>query len=591
MMDKIEKIVLDRNPDFGDPIAVAVTDMSNITYSTGRQEPASEEVDGVTFTYQELDGNINSLPDNFSEPLVEYKPAGQETPEVNPDWHNERFYIRPNMIIGISLYTHTDALDRRHLITNIRFYVVDSHGTEVDLAVINDDVQQTTLPSRAIRFGYFKQRTDSTATPTGELSLGVFILTSVNETQHRGVQIAQWVSPNYWDGSFQPLPTTPSHARNSTPTGFSGGRSDKSIMHDPEDAYKGLGFISTTGSGVHVYKLSDAEYGALMGEVWAEGLGHLDDKLKNKIYQPTSGMLALHRLPIEVPASSVTGINICGGRYLKGNQYIKAVSSENQVVSFPANDDTWDIDLRPTDEWSMSFLDWDPYVLAIVSLPFIGDVVVNVNYFVYGVVKLRYIIDIVNGNCLAELFTEDESDKHLCIGRYAGNCAYTIPIFGNSQGGFPILGAAAAIGTTAAAIAATVATGGVAAPAAASAIPTSAKVAGTAIAGAAMAAKSITSPHRVMPSGSLPSNTSTLAGDLHPWLHLFYKNDITILDEAHQDMLQKFMGRESAIYCKLGALEGKGFISGVFHADDVPEATDEEKMELEKLLAEGVFWL
>lgn len=580
-MEKLDKIIMYRTEDFGDPVAIQVTDMSNITYTTARSEPHSVIVDETTFVWQDLSAYSGSMSGEFSEPIVEYKPAGQGVPEQNPDWHDERFYIRPNMWISFSLYTSGNQLryDAEIYVGNTR--ICNLAG--VDTA--------SPHPSMAFRVGYFKERTDSAAQPSGDLSLAVFLMKDYYPTTHMGVHETRWVSENYWDGSFEPLPTTPSHAKTVTPAGFSGGRSTVSTPHEPWNAFTPLGSITADGNGIHIYRLEGGYFDRLMGEIWAEGLKHLDDKLKNKIYQPTSGMLALHRLPKLIVGTPVTGVNICGGRYIKDTQ-VHALTAEDQIVMIPPNNGTWDIDMRLSDEWSMSFLDWNPYVLAIVTLPFIGNVEVNVNYFVYGIVKLRYIIDALNGNCLAELFTEDCDGNKLMIGRYAGNCAYTLPIFGNSQGGFPILSAATTLVGTALAVGATVATGGAAAGATMPVLGnvTNAKVAGEIIGGTAMAAKSATTPHQLTSSGSLPANTSAIAGDLMPWLHLYYKNDVTILDEKMQDMLQKFMGREASVYCKLGALESKGFISGVFHADSVPKATDTEKTELEELLKEGVYW-
>lgn len=581
-MDKVEKIVMYRTADFGDPVAIEVGDMTTITYTSARDEPHSVIVGETTFVWQNLDGYCGSFTGEFPTPVVEYKPAGQDIPEQNPDWHDERFYIRPNMWISVSLYTSGSLLK-----WDIEIYV-----GETRICNLQAQDSSTVHPSIAIRFGYFKERLDSSATPTGDTSIGVFILTGYNETTHMGNLSARWISENYWDGSFEPLPTTPSHANAVTPTGFSGGRSTESTDYVPGSAFRSLGVLTATGNGLHMYKINTTVYANIMDEIWVDSIkpDELRDYIKNKIFQPTSGMLSLHRLPVSISGQTVNGINVCGTRYVK-NSSVTAVTTQH--VSVPADGSTWNIDLRPSKEWTESFLDWNPYVLAIVTLPFIGNVEVNVNYFVYGIVKLRYIIDVINGNCMAELSTTDCDDHELIIGRYCGNCAYMLPIFGNSLGGTPILGMATAV-TSAIAVGATIATGGMGAAGAATAgenAAFTAKAVAASANSAAMIAKSVTTPHQLVSSGSLPANASALAGDLYPRLHLYYKNDVTILDDHMQDMLQKFMGRDASVYCKLGALEGKGFISGVFHADNVPYATDTEKTELEQLLAEGVFWV
>ena len=621
-MDEVTKIVLYQNEDFTDPVVVHTCDMSNITYSTGRREPTSEEIDGVTFTCQELDSLVNSLPEEFSEPLVQYLPD-TGSGEVNPDWHNKRFYIKPNMIISVSLYVDSN----NRLVSDVRFIVVDSHGVEHELTTVGRLDIQTPLPSRAIRFGYFKQRTDSTPTPSGELSLGVFIVISENETQHSGSLMTRWISPNFWDGSFQPIPITPAHSKNVTPSGFTGGRADYSMPHEPGNAYASLGLVRATGNGLHIYRIPGEQYSALCGELWADDLvDMLAQKIKNRIFKPTSGLLALHKLPVQsTDVTAVNGINICGTRYLK---YLtaEAVNVNGQVMSFPPGDETWKVDLRDTEEWSMSFLDCDPYVSAMIVLPFIGTVNIDINKFVYGIIGVRYVIDVINGNCIAEIFSEDLDGHKLLMGRHCGNCAYTYPITSNDGGGFPVLGAiktaatvglavGASIQTAGASAAVTEAQAGVTAAAAeAAAKNETRKLAleglasaqqGSAIAtdsaakmgaakdalnGAVMSAKSLTSPHNLSMAGTLPNNASALAGDLRVWLYLTYKNDLTFLDAAHNDMLGELCGHNAAFWCKAGALRGSKFFAGVFHADKIPEATDSEKSEIEMLISQGVYW-
>lgn len=616
-MDKVDKIVMYRGENFTDPVSIQVSDMSNITYTSARSEPHEVVVDDTTFVWQDVSGYSGSMSGEFSEPIVEYRAASGGVPEQNPDWHGVKFYIKPNMYISFSLYTSGNDVH----------YGAEIYVKTTRICILSGVTPIASQPSLAFRVGYFKERTDSSTQPSGDISIGVFLMKDYYPTTHMGTHETRWVSENYWDGSFMPLPVTPSHAKNTTPNGFSGGRADYSMPHEPGNAYQGLSIVKPTGNGLHVYRIPGEFYSQLCGELWAESLLEmLAQKIKNRIYKPTSGLLALHKLPIQsTSVTRVDGVNICGTRYMKGLQ-VEAVNNDGQLVCYPPSDDTWKVDLRDLEEWTNSFLDCDPYVSAMIVLPFIGTVNVDINKFVYGIIGVRYVIDVINGNCIAEIYSEDLDGKRLLMGRHAGNCAYTYPITSNDGGGFPILGAIKTAATVGLAVGASIQTAGASAAladaqagvtaAAAEAATKSesrrlaleglanAQSAGAiatdstakmnarkdAINGAAMGAKSLTSPHNLSMAGTLPNNASALAGDLGVWLYLVYKNDLTVLDEHGDDMLGKFVGRESSFWCKMGSLSSSSFVSGLFHADNVPKATDTEKAEIEKLISEGVYW-
>lgn len=488
------------------------------------------------------------------------------------------FYIKPNMKVKV----------RFEKVDNTLYYNLVYYVNNTELRGFGDSQNYVPASSAyySLHIGGFNVAT--TAQGESKIEYGFYLRIGDNV-----VKIST-VSENYWDGSFRAHKTTASHAKGATPAGYSGGRADGSDPHVPSNAYANLSISSATGHGLHVYLLKDEDFSELMGEMWDRTLL---GKVRNMIFKPTAGLLAAHRLPCGGGGSITEGVNICGERYISYLS-VRVLESE-QVFSFPPNDQLWEIDLSAKYEWSDSFLDFNPYVKALMWLPFVGSVPINVNYFAYGKVGVRYVVDAMTGNCLAEVFATDKDDKRLLVGRYAGNCASQLPITANDNGGFPILGAVTGAAVVAGAIAsggvgAAVAAGGTAGAAGAAAegasliagtVGTKATVAG----GVALAGKSLLKPHEMTMMGSLPSNISALAGDLCPFLYLFYAEDVTIFDVDGEDMHQKFDGYSASFYCTLGEIDKTGFVRGEFHADKVEKATSDEKNELEELLKEGVY--
>ena len=363
-----------------------------------------------------------------------------------------------------------------------------------------------------------------------------------------------FATQNFFDGSKKEA--SDSKVPTATPSGYFGDYSRDSVDYQPGTAYLGIGGINTDpeGHGLRVYDVTDAQVNDLYNRLWSKNIW---DMWENKRFNPIGGLLSLHRLPVPVPAiGQANFLMIAGQKYdLKSQAWIvkdNAVPWESVEKAFPISD------------YSMSFLDYAPYISAMLYLPFIGWVSVDPNKFIGGSLQVRYIVDVITGNCLAHVIAKDRDQHKMLHGTYAGNCAFTFPITGNDNGGLAALGAFAGFAT--AGLTALI-SGGSAAPVAAAAI-----AGGTSVLGA---------EHHMQQAGSLPHNVSALAEHLTIEVLLTQPNILT------PDTYSHVLGYPAGDAGTVG--DYSGLLSGTVHADGIDGATDAEKRTIEAALAGGVF--
>lgn len=86
---------------------------------------------------------------------------------------------------------------------------------------------------------------------------------------------------------------------------------------------------------------------------------------------------------------------------------------------------------------------------AVLYLPCYGCVNLDMRYIAGGIIDLRGVVDVRNGNILYRLETRSSQDaKPVLYGQYTGNCGIPVPI-GGANASPTILGAASSIGSVA----------------------------------------------------------------------------------------------------------------------------------------------
>lgn len=367
-----------------------------------------------------------------------------------------------------------------------------------------------------------------------------------------------FVSRNLFEGSLRP--DTKSETPTVTPSGWYGTGHTTPGNMDFSNAPSALSLANATEHGLRAYGVSAAEMERLYLTLWSDAIW---TKWKNQKFNPIAGILSYHRLPIQVSYEKMEyEISICGQKYVLGTPLSAPKVISDCMPSVDCNNEMNGAAVMPIPEISGSFLDYQPYCSAVLHLPFIGNVPIDVNAISGGAIAVRYWIDVCSGNCLAHVKTINRDGSSIIYGEYAGNCAYCYPITGNDNGGFAVLGAAAGIATAGIVAAAT---GGAAAP-----------VATAIIGGGASAAQA---QHHMQQVGTWPANSASMC-DLG--VYLIITRPAYLTPEKYAEI----EGRPSGVGHKIG--DFTGYLSGEMHADGIYGMTDAEKRQIEGYFQSGV---
>ena len=277
---------------------------------------------------------------------------------------------------------------------------------------------------------------------------------------------------------------------------------------------------------------------------WLWGSPFLTDI--GKLFEnPIDGVISLHKI-YATPVDAGTGTIVVGTL----DSQVSSATVTQQYVSVNCGS----VDCH---EEFGSVFDYPPYTKASLYLPFIGIVDLDVDDVMRSTINVTYGVDVFTGACLAMIeVTRDGNTVNLY--QYAGVCAVSYPL-GNVQQSQLFSGLLAIAGG----VAATIASGGVGAPAALA-------IAG----GAGTAAK--TSIGR---SGGFSGNAGAM-GIKKPYL---------ILQRPQTKVAETFprlSGYPTNISGKLNDFSGQVNVTSV-HVEGI-NATDSELREIESLLKSGV---
>lgn len=397
-----------------------------------------------------------------------------------------------------------------------------------------------------------------------------------------------------------PTPNASDPKKNSTPSGWGGNRNVASGSDTITTIPAGMDTTVNWGAhGIFLYATTLTELSELSDILWSDDL---ITKFKNTMYSPASGIIAIHKIPFTPIFQSMNSepIKICGltlenvpvGGYSSVGGAITP-NIETATASAWRINRGWQLDSNPIyiEPFFNSFLDFEPYTQISIRLPFIGTVALPTNTCMGGYIKANYLIDCLNGNCIAQIYARsmrnvqnasDGADGWQLIGQYSGNCAMPMAITGNSMGGQAQVGALTGFASNAAgSIISGVATGN--AIGAAGGIATS---------GIAAALSTLTAPKDTKLIGTLSANTTPMT-DMTCRVMITRPFDVVPGSWQNVDGQRVFVGTELIEQAGLESFAGgkvsqysgmtKGLILG-----DVAGATGEEMNAIRAAFAGGV---
>lgn len=311
---------------------------------------------------------------------------------------------------------------------------------------------------------------------------------------------------------------------------------------------------STWSHGMHVYRVGDTEYNNLLSALWGLGDGGIGDTLwqryQNYRCSPLSGILSSHYIPYLLgaapPIIPTTQAIRCAGT---------TIPDTTSLVLNAHYISTYTVGSLSVPEYFGSALDYSPYTVMRLYLPYCGWLDIDPDRVVGGSITVKYVTDNITGDCTAFVQCTDRTGSVTSMYTASGNCAVQVPVTGNDQGFGTMLNAAS------------------------SAIMSAAS--GNVL-GVASSAASLLSARKQMSQAGSYSGTTALTGDHQCRLQIIRPVQST---PAHG---QELRGRPSDIGCLIGDLIGTGWSSfDAVHAD-IEGATVDECREIERLLHEGV---
>lgn len=315
---------------------------------------------------------------------------------------------------------------------------------------------------------------------------------------------------------------------------------------DSENATKigGLnGILAGEGYGLHVYELSATAYSELLSNMLSQ---RLDLKLSRAIWDTSDSIISIHRLPTLSRSQVNTNVIRTGG--------FCNIDMTNTVKRDTTNIITVSSDPVSVGTIKNDFLDYTN-TTAILYMPFCGSTVIPIEDIMSGSIQVIYEIDLVQGNCVCNVYTTNYQNREKLQGCYSGNCAYRIPIMGSTDGSGEIAGLIqTAVG---------VMTG-------------NAAIAGSGI----MSTYTPSLTPSVYSTGSTGGN-SAYYSDSQCSLIIYRPNAI------YPDNYANILGRPSGDSGKVSKFTGN-FVKGQIKVD-VPNATDAEKEEIRSLFNGGVY--
>jgi hypothetical protein len=204
--------------------------------------------------------------------------------------------------------------------------------------------------------------------------------------------------------------------------------------------------VVPTGSASSLWKIyhpTQSEVNSFGGWLWSS---NFIDQILKIFNNPMEAVIGLHKVYATPIDAGTTTIRV---GYLDSG--VSSAYIEQQYVTVSCGS----VNLN---EQFGNVFDYSPHTDVQLYLPFVGIVPLNVNDVMRSKISVNYGVDVITGACLAMVEVSRDGNNSVLY-QYSGNCAVQYPI---SSGSY--MGIVSSIISVAGGVAATVASGGAAAP-------------------------------------------------------------------------------------------------------------------------------
>lgn len=329
---------------------------------------------------------------------------------------------------------------------------------------------------------------------------------------------------------------------------------DYGYRGDPFDFSSPLALNALDTGLITMFSPTKAQLRTLASFLWSDDF---IDNVKKAWAEPMESIIQFGIVPIDLASvreNSASQVYV-GNVSITGCQMYKL---KKQVIPI----DMGKINVKLN--WTNA-LDWEPFCQCTLYLPYIGFVPIKVNDVMKSTIHLKYFVDLLSGDCIAQVkCMRDDSlgqkwgHEPAVLYQHRGNCMINIPISANNYSAFYktlTLGALNAMGS-----AFTMNGGGIES-------------------GVTGIVSGLLDGADIQRSGNY---SGSVAGLMHPTPCLFIQKPIQHMPENYEH----FVGWPCYKKYKLGDLKGFTVVDSVI--DNTVKATDREKILIEEALKEGI---
>ena len=300
-----------------------------------------------------------------------------------------------------------------------------------------------------------------------------------------------------------------------------------------------------------LYKMTHAQLKTLSSKLWSSSFVDNIHPFKN---DPSEALISLMAYPIDIESAQSDSAVICGN--------LNCSPASGKIVSKLFQ--TKSLGSIKIPERFNNYMDYSPYTKISMYLPFIGFVKLDPDEVMGATLTLEYRVELLTGTCVATIKVV-KGTLNAILYQFSGNMGVTLPLSASSFGRVysNLIGSALSLGG---AIGGAIATGGALTPLVAGAV-------------ANVASNVEATKPDITKSGGMGGN-SGMCGNMSAYVII----DYVVPDTP--DGYNTFKGKPTNKYLEVGSLTG--FVQLDSYHLDIPNITDDERVELDGLLTNGI---
>jgi len=199
---------------------------------------------------------------------------------------------------------------------------------------------------------------------------------------------------------------------------YVGGGGDQTVDND-DSVIPANPTITAENSGfVNIYSPTLQQVDSLFHYMWSN-IGSLDTNLRKMFANPVDAVIGFSMFPFSIEKKAQTTL-VYMGDVNTGLRFYEPTSQFQEL-------NCGDFYIKPF--WN-GFMDYAPYTKMSLYLPFIGNIDLDVDFFMGKTMNITYKIDLFSGACIAYLAYVNGVNKYV-YDTYVGSCACPVPINNN----------------------------------------------------------------------------------------------------------------------------------------------------------------